>query len=100
MATIGDVFEFSEAVMGDGVQGAVLFKHADLQAEGHATSQRTRSDRRGRMVRSVTVLAGRPKGWYDEYGDVDRFASDADREHFGLREYGADPDPWLPDSGR
>jgi hypothetical protein len=97
MATIREVFEFSEADLGEGAAWAASLKHQQVQQEGHASSRSTRRDGQGRMVRTLTVLEGRPKGWYDEYGDVDRFASAKDREHFGLRPYGADPDPWLPD---
>lgn len=94
---IGEVFEFSEAEFGEGADWAASLKHQQVQEEGHASSRSTRRDGGGRMIRTLTVLVGRPKGWYDVYGDVDRFASVEDREHFGLRPYGADPDPWLSD---
>jgi hypothetical protein len=97
MARIGDVFEFAEAALGQRARFAANLKHLELQREGHASSGGSRSDQQGRPIWKMTVLPGRPKGWYEEYGDVDRFASDEDREHFGLRPYGADPDPWLPD---
>lgn len=84
MAVLGQAWVYEEAD-GQDAQAQALWRRCLLAAEGHASVIACATDpATGRVRRTVTVVAGRPKGWHDAFGDIDDEASAGECDHFGL----------------